>query len=102
MDIQPHTLARATDPETSKRAAHSAREFVNDLCSVILAELRKGEGTYEELAQRTGLRPDQVWRRLSDLEKHGKAYATEVERRGSSGRCQRVWKAVQNDYRNDR
>lgn len=102
MDIQPHTLARAADPETSKRAARSVKKFANDLCSVILAELMNGEGTYEELAERTGLRPDQVWRRLSDLEKHGKAYATKLEKRGSSGRCQRVWKAVQNDYQNDR
>ena len=92
--IKAHNLARLDDPATSKAAAKRVGEFGTDFCTVILAELRKGEGTYEELAYRTGLRPDQVWRRLPDLEKLGRAFATGEERRGSAGRSQRVWRAA--------
>lgn len=87
-------LARASDPGTSKAAAARVKEFGADFCSIILDELRNGSGTYEELAQRTGLRPDQVWRRLPDLEKRGLAVATGDERRGSAGRNQRVWRCA--------
>jgi predicted ArsR family transcriptional regulator len=86
-------LARSNDPETSKEAAESTASFAGVYKNIIQAELKKGAGTFEELAGRTGLRPDQVWRRLSDLEKEGRAFPTSETRRGSGGRKQRVWKS---------
>lgn len=86
-------LARTTDPETSKDAAGRTQSFSGVFKNIIQAELKKGSGTFEELATRTGLRPDQVWRRLSDLEKEGRAFPTSETRRGSGGRSQRVWKS---------
>lgn len=86
-------LARSVDPETSKQAAEGTQSFSGRFKNLIEAELKKGPGTFEDLAERTGLRPDQVWRRLSDLEKENRAFPTNETKRGSSGRQQRVWKA---------
>jgi hypothetical protein len=87
-------LARSGDPATSKKAAVRVKEFSPTLCSRIHEELKKRSGTFEEIAVRTGLRPDQVWRRLPDLQKMGLAIPTADERLGQSGRLQRVWVAV--------
>lgn len=92
--VRASTLHRSEDPETSKQAAHRVSEFANNFMSQIYQELKKRDSTFEELAHATGLRPDQVWRRLPDLEKVGLAQATDLTRRGSSGRHQRVWRAL--------
>lgn len=92
--VQAQLLARTDDPSTSKQAAARVSEFANNFISVIYESLKRGDATFEELAARTGLRPDQVWRRLPDLEKLGFAQATEQTRRGSSGRQQRIWRAL--------
>lgn len=86
-------LARTDDPETSKQAAESTRAFAGQFKNIIEAELKKAPGTFEDIAGRTGLRPDQVWRRLSDLEKENRAFPTSETKRGSGGRNQRIWKA---------
>jgi len=45
---------------------------VRRLIDIIYMELKlNGSGTFEELARRCKLRPDQVWRRLSDMEDQG-------------------------------
>lgn len=93
-EVQANTLHRTGDPETSKQAAHRVGEFANTFMAVIYHELKKGDATFEELSRSTGLRPDQVWRRLPDLEKLGLAQATDLTRRGSGGRNQRVWRAL--------
>ena len=68
---------------------------VRRLIDIIYIELKlNGSGTYEELARRCKLRPDQVWRRLSDMGTYGYATPTGYKRKGSSGRYQRVWMAV--------
>ena len=85
--------ARSTDPATSHAAAKQL-DFAFELCSIIMICLKRRPGTFEEIASRTRLRPDQVWRRLSDLEKMGLARPTTETRKGSSGRQQRVWEAV--------
>lgn len=85
--------ARVTDPATSHAAARQL-DFAFELCSIILMCLKRRRGTYEEIARRSHLRPDQVWRRLSDLERAGLARPTTETRAGSSGRQQRVWEAV--------
>lgn len=84
--------ARNADPATSHAAAakldharvHRAR---------ILATLDSiGSGTFEEIAAASGMRNDQVWRRLSDLRRMGEAEPNGEERPGASGRKQRVWR----------
>jgi hypothetical protein len=91
---EPRKLARLEDPHTSKMAALRVNEFANNLCSRIYQELKKGEGSFDQLAARLGLRPDQIWRRLPDLQKAGYAEPTQKEIVGQSGRAQRVWRAI--------
>jgi len=91
---EPRKLARLEDPSTSKKAALRVDEFAGNICSKIYHELKKGDGTFEQLATRLGLRPDQIWRRLPDLQKAGYAEPTEKEIVGQSGRSQRVWRAI--------
>jgi len=94
MHIEPRKLARLVDPSTSKKAALRVDEFAGNICSKIYYELKKGDGTFEQLATRLGLRPDQIWRRLPDLQRAGYAEPTEKEIVGQSGRSQRVWRAI--------
>ena len=91
---KPRKLARRKDPDTSKKAALRVDEFAGNLCAKIYQELKKGDGTFEQLATRLNLRQDQIWRRLPDLQKAGYAQPTEKEIVGQSGRAQRVWKAI--------
>ncbi len=87
--------ARRGDPATSHMAAARLHLFSGKHAGAIYWELKRhGAGTYEELSKRTGLRADQVWRRLSDLQKRQLAEPTEEIRAGTSGRAQRVWRAV--------
>ena len=94
MFTHPRKLARLEDPSTSKKAALRVDEFAGNICAKIYRELKKGEGTFEQLADRLSLRPDQIWRRLPDLQKAGYAEPTEKETVGQSGRAQRVWMAL--------
>jgi predicted ArsR family transcriptional regulator len=91
VDLADH--ARLSDPHTSQEAAQQLH-FAKDLCAVVLEALKKNPGTFEEIARQTGLRPDQVWRRLPDLQRANLARPSTVTKRGSSGRSQRVWEAV--------
>jgi hypothetical protein len=95
MSYDAKTHARIGDPSTSKAAAESIEDLVKSFINIIYMELKNnGSGTYEELARRCKLRPDQVWRRLSDMGTYGYATPTGYKRKGSSGRYQRVWMAV--------
>jgi len=94
MFTEPRKLARLEDPSTSKRAALRVDEFADNLCAKIYRELKRGEGTFEELAARLRLRPDQIWRRLPDLQKAGFAEPTVQENMYKTGRYQRVWKVI--------
>ena len=68
---------------------------VRRLIDIIYMELKlNGSGTYEELSRRCKLRPDQVWRRLSDMEDQGFAKPLTLRRKGTYGRYQRVWRCV--------
>jgi hypothetical protein len=94
MYTEARKLARLEDPSTSKKAALRVDEFADNLCAKIYRELKRGEGTFEDLATRLRLRPDQIWRRLPDLQKAGFAEPTEQETVGQTGRFQRVWRAI--------
>jgi hypothetical protein len=55
-----------------------------------LEKLRVG-GTQEEIAISAGLRPDQAWKRLSELEKEGAIFNTGISRKLKSGVGGIVW-----------
>lgn len=84
--------ARHNDRETSKAAARSMRSTAGGLCARILSCLKTyGPGTFEQVAVRLNLRPDQVWKRLSDLNGRIVADGTAI---GSSGREITKWRAL--------
>lgn len=92
---EPRTLARATDPDTSHEAAKmlagGAGTMRRDLLRVFAME-RVGGYTAEEAADYAGYTPaDGAWKRVSDL-LNAKLVQVDVghERRGRSGRMQRV------------
>lgn len=94
-DFDPHTHARATDPETSHGAAQRVAEFAGTHCERIIKCLPMyGPQTNDEIATRTGLTPVQVDRRLPDLEDRGEAEPTGETRLSRAGRSERIWRAV--------
>ena len=86
--------ARPLDPSTSHEAAQRVGEFSAKMYKKIYAELLKGEGTYEELAVRLKFRTDQLSKRLPEMQRIGIVELTGQKREGSSGRMQRVWRAI--------
>jgi predicted ArsR family transcriptional regulator len=90
-----HTHARAEDPDVSHEAAARAVEFSGAHCDRILACLQTfGPQTKDEIADKTGLSPVQVDRRLPDLRKALKAFPTGDIRQSHAGRAERVWIAA--------
>lgn len=73
-------LVRAHDPLTSVMAAEAASAFSGPHCERILAALKQGEGTAQELMDRTGLTVVQIDRRLPELFRNG--YARVVQFNG--------------------
>lgn len=76
-------LARAVDPETSKRAAERAATFKGKHAAAIFGWLcdHDAGGTYREIAAGTGLEPVAVARRMRELQDRAGVYA-EGERNG--------------------
>jgi hypothetical protein len=58
-----------------------------------LARLRIG-GTQEEIAAVCGMRPDQVWKRMIDLQNDGDVFDTGITRKLKSGVRGAVWQLV--------
>lgn len=58
-----------------------------------LERLKVG-GTYEEISLCAHMRPDQVWKRLSELRKDEKIFETGTYRKLSSGLNGTVWQLV--------
>lgn len=91
-------MARLQDPSTSKQAAEEhviSGEYHRDLDEVFDA-LKKHPGlTARELARDAGLPADMVWKRLSDLKRDNKAFASEVLKRRCTvtRKVARVWYA---------
>lgn len=82
--------ARVTDPWTSHAAAEKvagAQHFEQ-----IIATLRQhGALGKDGIARLSGLRPDQVWRRLSEMEKLGLISQTGRTVKSDAGRQEREW-----------
>ena len=89
--------ARRTDPETSHKAAKVISYKVGSHKAKILAAM----GMYgvpmhfERIAEVANLKDQQVWKRLSDLEKDGKIRPTGKTRKTSSGCAARLWLLAQ-------
>ena len=93
-DKEPHR-SRAADPTTSKEAEKRVPEFSAKMYKRIYEELCKGEGTYEDLSVRMGLRHDQLSKRLPEMQRLGIIDVTGEVKEGSSGRLQRIWKIIE-------
>ena len=85
--------ARATDAITSFQAADSIKEVAKMHNEVIVAGLQRfGPMGKDQIATSTGLQPNQVSRRLSELEKLGLIELTGKTVKSSSGRAEREWR----------
>jgi predicted ArsR family transcriptional regulator len=92
--------ARATDPITSFQAADSIKDVAKMHSDVIVAGLKRfGPMGKDQIANNTGLQPNQVSRRLSELEEIGLIELTGKKVKSNSGREEREWrfKPVQQD-----
>lgn len=89
--FEPHKLARAEDPDTSKAAARAARDLRECHHGIILDVLLGGPKTSEEIAAASSLRHDQVWRRAGELRDKGYIKDTGDRRPNASGRPATVW-----------
>ena len=88
--------ARADDPAASHVAAARAEHFASSHAGRIhQALLVHGPMTKDEIADRTGLTPVQVDRRLPDLKRAGKATPEGSMRQSKAGVPERVWMAVE-------
>lgn len=78
---------------TSKAGETFIASFKPSHKSKILEGLEKLKvgGTQEEIAKTTGLREDQVWKRLSELETDGKIFNAGITRKLKSGLHGIVW-----------
>lgn len=86
------TLARRTDPETSKRAARQAQAFAGGHCLQILQALAQhGPQTKDELAGHTGLDSVAVARRMAQLRDDLLVRDSGKTRPTTTGRAATVW-----------
>ena len=84
--------ARKTDPTTSQEAAESAKDMARHHMAIIHQTLEQhGPMGKDRIALKAGLRPDQVWRRLSEMEKIGIVKLTGRTVESFSGRKEREW-----------
>jgi predicted ArsR family transcriptional regulator len=86
-------LFRTTDPVTSKIAGTMAREFKGDHERRILEALAAGPAHRDEIARRSGMTRDAVWRRLAAMERRGLIEKAGTAR-GESGMRQSVYRRV--------
>ena len=85
--------ARAKDPITSFEAAESIKDVAKMHNGVIVAGLQKfGPMGKDQIANNTGLQPNQVSRRLSELEEIGLIELTGKQVKSNSGRNEREWR----------
>jgi predicted ArsR family transcriptional regulator len=85
--------ARATDAITSFQAADSIKDVAKMHQEVIFAALQRfGPMGKDKISSTTGLQPNQVARRLSELEKMGLIELTGNHVKSNSGRNEREWR----------
>lgn len=87
--------ARRTDPATSHAAAASMRTEAASQRDRIHAFLKEhGPHTADELDGKLDLRVTSAGRRLSELEKEGRAHRLEATKLTRSGRAAHMWAAL--------
>ena len=82
--------------QTSIEAYHSTRGTAETHRNMILEAMRIicEPVTSEDISILSGLRYDQTWRRMSELEKDGKVVCTKLKCATSSGRMANKWRLV--------
>lgn len=86
------TLARRSDPTTSKAAATAAQSFAQGHCRLILESLTThGPQTKDELAAHTGLDSVAVARRMAQLREQLLVRDSGITRPTATGRAATVW-----------
>ena len=89
---QSFVRARIVDPLTSHMAAESVTNVAPVHMDVIYACLKRfGPLGKDGIAKQTGLRNDQVWRRLPEMQKLGMIGLTGKTVASNSGRQEREW-----------
>ena len=79
---------------TSKQGEQHIAPFKQSHKEKIVAALMKMNvgGTFDEISEATGLRPDQTWKRLSECQKDGTIYDSGLTRKLKSGVNGIIWK----------
>jgi predicted ArsR family transcriptional regulator len=94
LDPNPRTLARTSDPGTSKEAAARVREFAGTHYSKIVAALVKlgGPSGAEQIAAYSKIDAYQVRKRLPELQRQGVVERMDLSRQTASGRHENLWR----------
>ena len=83
------SLSRSTDPKTSKVAAEKAVTFKQTHIDRIYETLKEnGKMNFQEIAEKAGMRADQVWRRRKEMVDGGWIEVLEGTRNGCA-----LWRA---------
>lgn len=85
--------ARSTDPVTSHQAADKVTTTTKHFQIVHLALIEYGPMGKDGIAQKTGLDPNAVARRLPELQKMGLVTLTGKNVKSKADRLEREWKA---------
>jgi predicted Rossmann fold nucleotide-binding protein DprA/Smf involved in DNA uptake len=86
--------ARKSDPPTSHAAAALVKEFTSEQHMAILKALAAGPAGASRIAERCGLNPHQVGKRLKELEVAGRITLTGRTVASASRRGEREWRCV--------
>jgi hypothetical protein len=89
-------MANRSHKPTSKAGEEFIRVFKQSHKEKILSGLEKLKvgGTFEEISKVTGMREDQVWKRMVDLVNDKKVFDTGITRTLKSGLQGIVWQLV--------
>ena len=90
----PLFAARKSDPPTSHSAAARVKEFRRQQHAVIIDALAAGPAGASRIAERCGLNPHQVGKRLKELEVAGRIALTGKTVASASRRREREWRCV--------
>ncbi len=86
-------MTKRKQPITSILAHNSVKESKSAMYVKIiegLEKLRVG-GTFDEISEAAGLKPQQVWKRFSEMQGLGLIFNVGITRKGVSGRLCSVW-----------
>ncbi len=86
-------MTKHHQPITSLLAHESVKESKAAMYVKIIEGLNKLRvgGTFDELSVVTGLKPQQIWKRYSEMAALGMIFNTGITRKGVSGRSCSVW-----------